>query len=471
MTLQTDSNMLNPIDPGVISLTRDLSPALTDTVDAMAADAAVTSSGLDVFHGLISVFVVAFVITLLATPVMRFLAVKFGVVDHPNDERKTHRAPVAYLGGVAVFMGMIGAIGFFFMAPRGPTISFIDEYPTAWEQRGVPMAVLLGMIVIVMVGLLDDLIRISPRIKIAGQLIAAAALAMDHVGTRVAGAVMQPIGSLVGNEMLVWDILMPMNMQMFGPTIHFDLIYWTGVAIIAIFVLGACNASNLIDGLDGLCTGVTAIAAGALLLLALSLASADAGPLDTGRVVLAMALFGATLGFLPHNFKPASIFLGDAGSLLLGYMTIVLILSLGEKGQTHLVVAGLIIYAVPIIDTTLAMVRRKLAGQALSGADNQHLHHMLQRALGTRGAVLALYGLAVVFGALGLLVSFGRVRVVMTIALVLASFIGVFAVKVARQQVLEEDARASASRSRRAPARASGLEPEQSPKAPEPETV
>lgn len=476
MTFQAGSSTLNQIDP-IEGLSRDLSHVLTDPPDSLAEEVVATTSGLSVFHGMISVFVVAFIVTLLATPLMRMLAVKFGVVDHPNDDRKVHRAPVAYLGGVAVFIGMISAIGFFFVAPSGPTISLIDEYPTVWDQRGVPFAVILGMMIIVMVGLFDDVAHISPRIKVAGQLIAAAALAMDNVGTRVAAALMQPFGSLIGNEALKWQITIPFELPFYGTQIPIDLIYWVGVAIIAIFVLGACNASNLIDGLDGLCTGITAIAAGALLLLALSLAAIDDGPLDTGRVVLALALLGATLGFLPHNFKPATIFLGDAGSLLLGYMTIVLVLSLGEKGKTHLVVAGLIIYAIPIIDTTLALLRRKLAGRSLSGADNQHLHHMLQRSLGTRGAVFAMYGMAFVFAGLGLLVSLGRVRVVMTIALVLASFIGVLAVKVARSQVLDEDAPARASKRRPALVREQpahgqirpGLD--ESPKSPEPKTV
>ena len=118
-------------------------------------------------------------------------------------------------------------------------------------------------------------------------------------------------------------------------------------------------------------------------------------------------------------------------------VTIVLVLSLGDTGRTHLVVAGLIIYAIPIIDTVLAMVRRKMAGRPLSSADDQHLHHILLRALGVKGAVFTLYGIGVVFAALGVWLSMGRVRVVMTIALVIAAFIWVAAVKVARRQAIE----------------------------------
>src|SRR5690606_10909599 len=113
-----------------------------------------------------------------------------------------------------------------------------------------------------------------------------------------------------------------------------DIIYWAGAAIIALFVLGACNASNLIDGLDGLVTGTTAITTAGLLIVALSLAAIDDGPRDGQRIVLCMALLGACLGFLPHNFNPATIFLGDCGSLLLGFATIVVVLTLGDTGKT-----------------------------------------------------------------------------------------------------------------------------------------
>jgi len=225
-----------------------------------------------------------------------------------------------------------------------------------------------------------------------------------------------------------------------GGALHFDLVYWVGTAIIGFFVLGACNATNLIDGLDGLLTGTTAISAAGLLIISLGLAAADDGVRDTQRLVLCMALLGACLGFLPHNFNPATIFLGDAGSLLLGYTTIVIILTLGATDKTHLVMAGLIVFAVPLIDTCLAIVRRKMAGQSISSADSDHLHHMLKRALGVKGAVLVLYGMAASFAGLGVLVSMGRARVVYIIALMLASFIGVTAIKIARRKFIEQQA-------------------------------
>lgn len=414
-----------------------------------AASAAPSQSLLEIFNSYIFVFLIAFVVTVCVTPLLRRLAIANGIVDKPNDPRKAHKLPVAYLGGVGVYIGVLAGIAFSYFAyallPES-IFSFhhsqhLDPDMQTEGFRLVPLSIILGMTLIAVTGLIDDVVGLDPRLKIVGQLLAAAALAMQDVGTKVATGVMTPIGRLIGNENLLYYIPMPTEIPLLAPTgsIEVDVIYWVGTAIIAIFVLGACNASNLIDGLDGLLSGVTAIAAAGLLVMALLLAQSDDGSLDAARIVIALALLGGCLGFLPHNFNPATIFLGDCGSLLLGYLSIVLVLSMGDTGRTHLVVAGLIIYAIPIIDTALAIVRRKLAGKPLSVADDQHLHHQLKRAFGVKKAVLTLYGIGVIFAGLGVWLSEGRVRVVFTIAIVFASFIGVTAVKIARRQAIEED--------------------------------
>jgi UDP-GlcNAc:undecaprenyl-phosphate GlcNAc-1-phosphate transferase len=298
------------------------------------------------------------------------------------------------------------------------------------------------MTTIMLVGLLDDVVGVRPHVKLGGQLIAAAALAGSDVGVKVAEGILAPLGNLLFHDprMLI-EFNVPFEIPMFGSHVRIDLIYWAGTAVIAAFVLGACNASNLIDGLDGLLSGVTAIANIGLLMIALILAVRDDGPLDGARIIIGMAVLGACLGFLPHNFNPATIFLGDCGSLLLGFSTIVVILTLGDRGQTHLVLAGLIIYAIPIIDTVLAIVRRKMAGKSISDADDQHLHHMLKRALGVKGAVLTLYGLGVGFAFLGVaMVGIARARAVYAVTLVFAVFIVVMAIKAARRHILEEEA-------------------------------
>lgn len=412
---------------------------------------------LNVFHGYVGVLIVAFVITLFATPIMRKLAVKNGIIDRPSDPRKVHRMPIAYMGGVAVYLGMMAGILFSFIATRTaefvdfePTKHLIDFHPakTGHMVDGlvhamVPLSILLGMTVIMVIGLIDDVMGISPRLKIGGMLLAAAALAVDDVGVKVAKGVLAPIGELIGNPSLTYTIPVHLNL---GPVnlngIPIDIVYWTGTAIIAVFVLGACNASNLIDGLDGLLTGTTAITNMGLLFLALGLAVADDGPRDAQRIILCLAILGACLGFLPHNFNPATIFLGDCGSLLLGFSTIVVILMMGDTGKTQFVIAGLIIYALPMIDTVLAIVRRKMAGKSISSADDQHLHHILKRALGVKGAVFTLYGIAAAFATLGVLLSTGRARIIYVLAIIFAAYIGVTAFKSARRKQIESEAAA-----------------------------
>ncbi len=429
-------------------------PSLDASSGAPAEVGTVMSTMMDLFHNQILIFVVSFVVALGMTPVMRQLALAAGIVDAPTEARKGHRVPVAYLGGVAVFLGIFIAIAFSYVGFVGqlPEWLYVPHDPlSAIEQVNVPFSVLMGMTVITIVGLWDDVFGLDPRLKIAGQLVASAALALEDVGTKVAAGIMQPIGQLFDNPDLTWLIELPFPLPLFGTELNIDLIYWAGTIIIAIFVIGACNASNLIDGLDGLLSGVTAIAVGGMLVVALLMAQGLDGPLDNARIVMCLAVIGACMGFLCHNFNPATIFLGDCGSMLLGYMAIVIVLTLGDTGKTHYVVGGLVIYAIPIIDTLLAMVRRKLAGLPMSAPDAHHLHHMLKRALGVKGAVLTLYGIGLAFAIVGVWMTFGRVRLVMTVALVLIAFISVTAVKIARKQVLERQAIEKTARRARAP--------------------
>lgn len=405
-----------------------MTPAPSQT--APAADIASTAvSAIDLLSNYAHVLIAAFLVTLLATPVVKRIAERVGVVDKPDFKRKAHAYPVAYLGGLAVFAGLLVAIGVSYVFP--------GDVPATYGP--VPMAVVIGMVAITFTGLADDVWGWDPRLKVAGQLVAAAALAIENVGVNVAAGVLEPI---FGAQNLI------VHIPIAGDVITLDIVYWTGTAIIAIFVLGGCNAANLIDGLDGLLSGVTGIVATGLLSISLLMvpaipaASIDLidGELTGARIVLCLGLLGAVLGFLPHNFKPASIFLGDCGSLLLGYMCVVIILMLGEHGQTHLVFAGLIVFSVPIIDTTLAIIRRKLAGTPLSAADDQHLHHQLKRALGgVRRAVFTLYAMGFMFAVVGVTLAALviktqlRVRAIYAIAILLFGFVGAIAVKAARR--------------------------------------
>ncbi|HMN97303.1 MAG TPA: MraY family glycosyltransferase [Phycisphaerales bacterium] len=390
---------------------------------------------LEIVNSYTVLFVAAFLATLLATPLVRVVAVKLNIIDHPDRHRKHHDYPVAYLGGVAVFIGVAVAIA----------TSYVWFDSTTARYDPVPLAVVVGMVVIAVTGLADDVLKLDPRLKIMGQLVAAAALAIQDIGVRVAAGVLGPLAPyldpVLGTSRLSWTL--PVDVPLLGDQV--DLIYWAGTLLIAMAVLGACNATNLIDGLDGLLSGVVAIMATGLIAVSVLMAmvpfEGEAGEFTGARLVLGFALLGAVLGFLPHNFNPASIFLGDCGSLLLGYLCIVVILMFGEHGQTHLVFAGLIIFALPIMDTVLAIIRRVLAGVSLSAADDQHIHHQLKRTLGTvRKAVFALYGIAGLFTILGVtlaalvLISDLRVRVIYAIAIVIFGFIAAVGVKSARRE-------------------------------------
>ena len=408
-----------------------------------------------IFDGYIGVLIVAFIISLFATPIMRRLAVANGVIDRPSEARKVHRMPIAYLGGVAVYLGILAGVFYSYLGVR--IEGLVQWHATKAEHLNaygvpftVPISIMLGLTVIMLVGVIDDVSGISPRVKIGGQFIAAAALAIDNVGVKMAQGLLVPLAKAVGlpitmmsdgYESILWNIPLPMPIAGMDH-IPIDFIYWIGTALIALAVLGLCNASNLIDGLDGLLSGTTAIAAIGLLVVSLGLALIDDGPRDSQRIVLCLALLGACLGFLPHNFNPATIFLGDAGSLMMGFCTCAIIMTLGDTGKTFLVAAGLIIYAVPIIDTSLAIVRRKMEGKSISSADDQHLHHMLKRALGVKGAVLALYGIAASFALLGASITLLKARVIYVLTLILASFIGVTAIKIARKKAIEAQAAA-----------------------------
>ena len=341
---------------------------------------------------------------------MRLIAIKTGVVDRPNEARKIHTKPIAYLGGVAVFFSVFAGIIASYVWVEAPQIF-----------QPFPIVVILGMIAIGLTGLADDVFEYwDPWWKVAGQFVAAAAMAQQGVGTRVAeGFLRQVLG--ISESVCNYPIINATEMMPDPVT----LTYITGLIIIAFFVLGACYAANLIDGLDGLLSGVVGITAIGFIIISLITATTlttddliniqshlpkngflnnrGSGVTLVGAdIVLGLSALGAVLGFLIYNFNPASIFLGDSGSLLLGYLCIVMALMLGERGQTFIVVAGLIVFALPILDTLLAIIRRKLAGKPMSEPDSNHIHHIIKRKLvSVRKTVLSLYAISFVFCALG----------------------------------------------------------------------
>jgi UDP-GlcNAc:undecaprenyl-phosphate GlcNAc-1-phosphate transferase len=399
---------------------------VTEVATPAADDPHTALTAVGLLNAYVPIFAIAFLTSLLATPLVRRFAVSHGIVDRPDAVRKLHAFPIAYLGGVSIFAAVVAGVFTSYLLSESLVLRF----------EPVPIAVIIGVLAISFTGLADDVWGFDPRLKIAGQLVAAAALAVQDVGVRVAEGLLAP---LLGEASIVL-----IDFGGIGLT-NQDVFYWVGTAIVAIFVLGGCNAANFLDGLDGLLSGTVAIMAVGFLAISTTMAVAGGAisaedSLAGSRIVLSLALLGAVLGFLPYNFNPAVIFLGDCGSLLLGYLCAVLILMFGDEGNTHLVLAGLIVFSVPIIDTALAILRRRLAGVSMATADTNHIHHQLRRSLGgVKRAVFAIYGITAAFAAIGftlawmVLETIVRYRVVYATAAVLFGFIAAFAFKAARR--------------------------------------
>ena len=400
---------------------------------AAAPDANESGRGLtEVIAPYMGIFFIAFFAAFVLTPVMRMLAARNGIVDWPDLKRKSHLAPVAYLGGVAIFLGWLaGVTAGFWTEPHNQAL-----IGTGPMYVYVPLSIVLGAAAVMFTGLFDDLYGISPRVKIGGQLFAAAALAWQRVGLELAEATL----TLMQLPTPEWLVLL------------------VGTTGLALFVIGGCNAFNLLDGLDGLAGGVTVIGclgllvmAGLVALHAYTPSDADAAdPLgDPVRITMCLAILGALLGFLPYNFNPASIFMGDAGALLLGYLVVASILLFAEPagGGPRLVTAALIIFALPITDTALAIFRRKMRGQGILEPDSEHLHHLLRQAgLSVRQSVAVLYGVAIALAVLGctLVALQLRWRYVLAVFVVLFGFVLVTGYKYGERRRLLQQAQAAA---------------------------
>jgi UDP-GlcNAc:undecaprenyl-phosphate/decaprenyl-phosphate GlcNAc-1-phosphate transferase len=293
-------------------------------------------------------FFLAFVVTYLTTPVVKIIASKIKAIDIPN-ERKVHDHPIPRLGGLALYFGFMVAVASALIA---------SYYLKIDLNVNLIIGILLGGTVLVIVGIVDDVKGLRPTIKLIGQIFAA--LIVIYFGIEI-NFISNPF-----NGMLVMGVFaIPLT------------IFW---------LVGVTNAMNMIDGLDGLATGVTAISAMTLFFVAIRTH-------QLGAAVLLIALAAASLAFLRYNFAPASIFLGDSGSMFLGFI----LASTSVIGvlKTTLVVALIIpilILGVPIFDTLFAIGRRLKEKRHPFEADNKHIHHMLLRAgFNKREAVLAIY--------------------------------------------------------------------------------
>jgi UDP-GlcNAc:undecaprenyl-phosphate GlcNAc-1-phosphate transferase len=364
------------------------------------------------------VFYAAFLVSFLFTPIMRSVALHWDVVDRPDLQRKVHRQPVAYLGGVAVFLGWIIGLAL------SQSLQLHFWQPGLATKLDIPIPIVLGACLIVVLGLLDDIRRggISPSTKILGQVAAAFALIVAGVGNELTEPFLRNLN----------DRLLIRTGAALSPDVLAVLVKLTSSALVVAIIVFCCNASNLMDGLDGLCGGVTAIIAVGYTILAVHVAAngqvfeSNAAGL---RVVLALALLGGVMGFVPYNFNPASIFMGDTGSMLLGFCCGLMIIMLGQV-EAKWLLAALVMFSLPVLDTALAFARRWVNRRPLFSADKFHFHHQLMaRGLGVRQAVLTAYGLAIFFVLCGLAIVFMRTRYAVGFYLVLFGCIIVTAYK------------------------------------------
>jgi UDP-GlcNAc:undecaprenyl-phosphate GlcNAc-1-phosphate transferase len=285
----------------------------------------------------------------------------------------------------------------------------------------VHFGIVLGGLIIVTLGLWDDVLKVRPKIKILGQVTAAICLLGDGVGARCGQSLVQPLIGRLSLSITGTQILVP----------SWILAICSTILVVGVIV-GCCNASNLMDGLDGLCGGVTAIIAAGFLFLAVHLAAVG-GLVDTNwdalRIILGLALLGAVLGFTPYNFNPASIFMGDTGSMFLGFAAGTMIILMAQE-RAKWFLAAMVMFALPVLDTALAFTRRWINGRRLFSPDRQHFHHQLV-ALGftVKQTVLISYGLAIFFGIMGVAMVFLRTRYTLAVYLVIFGSIIVAAYK------------------------------------------
>ncbi len=318
----------------------------------------------------VAAFGIAVFITMMLTPISKKIAVKVGAIDHPK-ERGVHLKATPLAGG--------SAIVFSFIVTSLVIVPMMEGYVSK-EFLGI----LVGGILITTVGFLDDVYGLSPRIRIFFQILAA--LIVVFSGTTI--------------EWLSWPWAVSGGIP----------VYSLGNFITVFWIVGLTNALNFIDGLDGLAAGIASIAA--LSFMAISFIF---GP--PVSVMMAAILAGACLGFLPHNFSPAKIFMGDTGSTFLGFMLAVLSIQGLTKSYTVItLIVGGIVLGLPIFDTSFAILRRVANKQSITQADRGHLHHRLvDKGISHKRAVLTMYGVAGAFGIAGVLFALNDI--------LLASFI------------------------------------------------
>lgn len=345
----------------------------------------------------IMVIITTMVISAIATPLVRFLSFKVGAVDNPN-ARRINKVPMPSAGGLAIFIAFTLAALWFLPG----IVTHVNFHGTYFDYI-LPLVV--ASTIIVVTGFIDDVKELTPAPKMLGIVIAASIIWFF-------------------TEFHFDSFKIPFG----GPFIIFPT--WLSFFLTVLWIVAITNAVNLIDGLDGLVSGVSIISLTTMGIVSYFF-------LHDSNIFLTLTIFilvAAIIGFLPYNYNPAIIYLGDTGALFIGFMIGVLSLQ-GLKNSTAVaVVTPMIILGVPITDTVMAIIRRKLSGQKISEADRMHLHHrLLSLGLTHRGTVLVIYAISFIFSLTSLLLNVssrvGGVLLVLTMGLgveILSELIGIF---------------------------------------------
>jgi UDP-GlcNAc:undecaprenyl-phosphate GlcNAc-1-phosphate transferase len=312
----------------------------------------------------LTLFCLALFLSLAATPILRRICERYGWVDLPHEQRRIHSRAIPRLGGVAIYIATVSTLA---------SLTLFDNLVTQTlrAQWGKLLVVLLPATLLLLFGIYDDLRGTSPGLKLLAQTLVG--ILFFEMGGRIEGLSVPFMGSI-------------------------ELPHVVGLALTIVWIVGISNAFNLIDGMDGLAAGAALFAS--LVMLVISFIMGN--PLV---IVFTLVLSGALIGFLRYNFNPASIFLGDSGSLFVGFLLAALSVQGMQKASTAIAVAiPLMAFALPVIDTGFTVVRRLLSGRPLFQSDREHIHHMLlARGWSQRRVAFALYGVCALFGLLALL--------------------------------------------------------------------
>lgn len=333
-------------------------------------------------------FIISTLIAFISTPAVKKFAEKIGAIDIPKDERRVHSKPMPLMGGLAIYIAVVIS-----------SLIFM-------EINSELIATLIGATIILISGIIDDTKEMSARMKLLFQLVAAVVLIMGGIKIETLTNPFSKSGELI-------------YLGIFSLPIT---IFW---------VVGITNTLNLIDGLDGLSSGIAMISALSFMFVAKKFNYAPV-------MVLSAILAGGCLGFLPFNFNPAKIFAGDTGALFLGFMLAALsIEGVMKSVATIAFVVPIIILGVPIFDTAFAILRRLINGKSIMEPDKGHLHHrFLKLGYSQKKTVLILYSISAVFGVFAVLISKANSAravilsaILFVITVVLAGKMGLYSVK------------------------------------------